>query len=77
MNTAADTPDILKRIVEQKAQRVAAQKQAVALAEVEAAAKAAAPVRGFKRALDQRIEAGKAAVIAEAKKTSPSKGLLR
>ena len=77
MSTAADAPDILKRIVEQKAKRVAAQKQAVALAEVEAAAKTAAPVRGFKRALDQRIEAGKAAVIAEAKKTSPSKGLLR
>jgi len=77
MSTAADAPDILKRIVEQKAQRVAAQKQAMPLAEVESAAQVAGPVRGFKAALDLRIAAGHAAVIAEAKKTSPSKGLLR
>jgi len=69
--------DILDKIVSTKAQEVIAAQVAHPFAEVERAARAAAAPRGFERALRDRIAAGKPAVIAEIKKASPSKGLLR
>jgi len=69
--------DILDRIVAVKTEEVAAARVAHPAAEVEAAARAASPARGFARALQAKVAAGQAAVIAEIKKASPSKGVLR
>jgi indole-3-glycerol phosphate synthase len=69
--------DILKRIVEVKREEVAAGKRARDLAALRRAAAAAAPARDFAAALQARVAAGAAAVIAEVKKASPSKGVLR
>jgi indole-3-glycerol phosphate synthase len=69
--------DILNRILAHKAEEVAAAKRERPLARVRDAARAAAPARDFVGALRAKIAAGQAAVIAEIKKASPSKGLLR
>jgi len=71
------TPDILRRIVARKHEEVAARQAAQPFAELRHAAVQADPVRGFVAALAQRIAAGQPAVIAEIKKASPSKGVLR
>jgi indole-3-glycerol phosphate synthase len=72
-----DTPDILRRIVARKHQEVAQRATQRPLGEVQAAARDADPARGFVAALERRIEHGEPAVIAEIKKASPSKGILR
>ena len=69
--------DILNRILTRKAEEVAAAKRARPLARVREDARAAPPVRDFAGALRTKIASGQAAVIAEIKKASPSKGLLR
>jgi len=69
--------DILRRILAVKAQEVAAAQARLPLAEVQAAARQATPVRDFAGALRSRIASGRPAVIAEVKKASPSKGVLR
>lgn len=72
--------DVLTRINDDKRALVAARKAARPLSEVEAAAKAANetnPPRGFIRALGAAVEAGRYGLIAEIKKASPSKGLIR
>ncbi|MBK6658278.1 MAG: indole-3-glycerol phosphate synthase TrpC [Proteobacteria bacterium] len=69
--------DILTEIVAHKRTEVAARKARRALAEVEAAARAAGPTRGFFHALMRKVDAGLPAVIAECKKASPSKGVIR
>ena len=69
--------DILKKILAVKVQEVAAAQAIRTLAAMCAAAEQAAPVRDFVAALRAKIAAGQAAVIAEIKKASPSKGVLR
>ena len=51
--------------------------RALPLAELESAVASAEPTRGFRNALSERVERGDAAVIAEVKKASPSKGVIR
>ncbi len=69
--------DILKKILAHKAEEVATAKRERPLERVREAARAAPPPRDFVGALRSKIAAGQAAVIAEIKKASPSKGLVR
>jgi len=69
--------DILEKIVSTKAEEVIAAQVAKPYAEIARAARAMPPPRGFAQALRTRVTAGRSAVIAEIKKASPSKGLLR
>ncbi len=69
--------DILTRIEAYKREEIAAAKRARSPAAVADAAKAAAPPRGFLRAIERRLGCGDYALIAEIKKASPSKGLIR
>ena len=69
--------DILARIADYKRADVAGRKAARPQAEVEAAAAQATPPRGFTAALEAAAAPGRLALIAEIKKASPSKGLIR
>ncbi len=69
--------DVLQRIVATKRDEVAAAKGQRSLASIEAVARDQAPPRDFETALRAAIDNGRAAVIAEIKKASPSKGVLR
>src|SRR3954452_23766426 len=69
--------DILTRIEAYKRDEIASAKRAHPLARVEALARAAPPPRGFVRAIRDKIARGDYALIAEVKKASPSKGLIR
>lgn len=70
--------DILQRILATKAREIEAARAAVPMAALEALARARGDLpRGFAAALQRRVRDGRAAVIAEVKKASPSKGLLR
>ena len=71
------TPTILTRILARKDQEVAERQQAVSEADLLALAEKQSAPRGFIDALNQRIAVGDAAVIAEVKKASPSKGVMR
>jgi len=69
--------DVLERICADKRRETARRKSLRPLAEVEAAARAAPPRRGFARRLSAALAAGGYGLIAEIKRASPSKGLIR
>ena len=69
--------DILDKIVEVKREEIAAGRKRRSLASWREEAESNHDLRGFATALRQKIAAGSAAVIAEVKKASPSKGVLR
>ena len=69
--------DILGTIAAYKRDEIAAAKRARPLAALARDAAAAAPPRGFLRTIEARLQAGDYALIAEIKKASPSKGLIR
>lgn len=71
------TPTILRKIVARKWEEIDIRKRTASLEDLKARAGDQPGTRGFTNALRQRIEAGTPAVIAEIKKASPSKGILR
>ena len=72
-----DTPDILKKIVQRKLVEISERSGHTPLEGLAAMVTEASPVRGFADALADKIAVGKAGVIAEIKRASPSKGVLR
>ena len=69
--------DILQTILRRKAEEIAERSARLPLRELSARCEGLAPTRGFAAALQAKIHAGQAAVIAEVKKASPSKGVIR
>lgn len=72
-----NTPTILKKIIDRKHEEVRERLQKVSLATQQQRAKTQTPARGFVAAIERKLKAGDAAVIAEIKKASPSKGVIR
>ena len=69
--------DVLKRILARKQEEVAERRERVSLFELKARLSGAPAVRGFADAVEAKLRAGLPAVIAEVKKASPSKGVIR
>ena len=77
MSKKLATPTVLKKIIDRKVEEVGDRKRRQDLAAVKRLATEASPTRGFIRALKHRLNEGQSAVIAEVKKASPSKGVIR
>lgn len=77
MYKMTDTPDILNRINARKLEEIAQCKKTIPLVQLKALIHNQGASRGFADAVAAKIDCGKAAVIAEIKKASPSKGVLR
>lgn len=75
MSTSA--PTILRKILARKAEEVRQRRSRESLAQLESRISEQSAPRGFAIALSQRVAAAEAAVIAEIKKASPSKGVIR
>ncbi len=73
----SNTPDVLKKILARKQQEISERSAKVSIADLKQQITTASPVRGFVKAIKQKLAKGETAVIAEVKKASPSKGLLR
>ena len=72
-----DQPDILKKILAHKSQEVDARKKKLSEADIKAKLGDCPAARGFELAIQKTISQGRPAVIAEIKKASPSKGVIR
>ena len=73
----SETPTVLRKIISRKWEEIASRKQNTSLADLKVRAAEQLSTRGFVSAIEQKISQGKAAVIAEIKKASPSKGVIR
>ena len=71
------TPDILKKILHRKEEEIAERSAQDNIDVLRQKVVDASPVRGFIKAIENKISQGKSGVIAEIKKASPSKGVLR
>jgi len=72
-----DTPDILKKIILRKEQEIIDRKKHTTENSLIESAKSASPVRGFVESVQRHLDKDESAVIAEIKKASPSKGVMR
>lgn len=72
-----ETPDVLKKILKRKVEEISMACESTSLKELSQQAAVASSPRGFIDALHAKIAGGESAVIAEVKKASPSKGVLR
>ncbi|MCF6251695.1 MAG: indole-3-glycerol phosphate synthase TrpC [Methylococcaceae bacterium] len=72
-----DTPDILKKILDRKAEEVANRKQRTPIEVLKEITSGIENPRGFAAALQSKAQLKKPAIIAEIKKASPSKGVIR
>lgn len=72
-----DTPDILKKIIHRKQEEIQERSERIGVNELQGMLASASPVRGFVNSIQTKINNGQPAVIAEIKKASPSKGILR
>lgn len=70
-------PTVLEKIITRKREEVSERRGRIGLAELETMAASADPVRGFAQKIQEQVRSKKPAVIAEVKKASPSKGVLR
>lgn len=70
-------PDILKKILARKQEEIAERLGHTSIDDLKKQIESTSPVRGFIKAIKKKLAQGEAAVIAEVKKASPSKGLLR
>lgn len=77
MGMPSDTPNVLKKILRRKAEIVAERSEQLGLKAFSERVEHAPAPRGFLAALQREVDAGQAGVIAEIKKASPSKGVLR
>jgi indole-3-glycerol phosphate synthase len=77
MSARPAVPDVLQRILARKREELAARAARVPLRELRARAGEAPPTRGFAAAVQAAVAAGRPAVIAEVKKASPSRGVIR
>jgi hypothetical protein len=73
----AGVPDVLQRILARKAEEIAERRRRRTLADLEAELENGGNLRGFTAAMMSRVAAGGPAVIAEVKRASPSKGVIR
>jgi indole-3-glycerol phosphate synthase len=73
----SETPTVLRKIIARKWEEIATRKHNTSLADLKVRAAEQLPARGFVNAIEQKIAQGKSGVIAEIKKASPSKGVIR
>ena len=72
-----DVPDILKRIIQRKHEEIEHRQVSLPVTSLRRQAESSDPARGFCQAISQTLATGNSAVIAEIKKASPSKGVIR
>ncbi len=73
----SETPTVLRKIITRKWEEIAERKQQVSLVDLKIRAAEQSVARGFVTAIEKKITMGKPAVIAEIKRASPSKGIIR
>jgi indole-3-glycerol phosphate synthase len=74
---AVNTPTILRKILARKTEEVRERQSRCSFGELESRISEQSAVRGFTQALQQQVMQAQPAVIAEVKKASPSKGVIR